>query len=177
MADPAARLETAWRHLSRIPGGRWLFGRLIARIVPYSGTVRPVVLALEPGRAVVTLRDRRRLRNHLESVHAIALANLGELASGLAMTLALPDEARGIPVRIEIEYRKKARGTITAHGRADPPNAVPRKTDAPAIAELVDEDGDVVADMTVTWRLAPGTERHLATTTAPSPGAPTSTRS
>lgn len=155
MSTTAARLATAWRTLSRLPGGRWLFNRILARIVPYSGTVRPRVHGLEPGRAVVSIRDRRRLRNHLGSVHAIALANLGELASGLAMTLSLPEDVRGIPIRLEIDYHKKARGTITAEGRAAPPPAITDDIEDPAVATLTDEAGEVVAEVAVTWRLGP----------------------
>jgi acyl-coenzyme A thioesterase PaaI-like protein len=155
MSAAASRLQNAWHRMSRVPGGRRLFDLLLRWMVPYSGSIRPRVVELEPGRAVVTVRDRRRLRNHLRSVHAIALANLAELASGLAMTLALPASARGIPVRIRIDYLKKARGTITAHGRATPPAAVTGETEADATAELTDQDGDVVATATVTWKLAP----------------------
>ncbi len=124
MTSPTDRLESAWRRLSRIPGGRRIFDRILGWMVPYSGSIRPRVLELEPGRATVTIRERRRLRNHLRSVHAIALANLAELSSGLAMTLALPPDTRGIPTRIEIDYLKKARGTITALGTASPPARV-----------------------------------------------------
>lgn len=155
MFTPATRLERYWRRLAPLPGGRWLFGRILGLMVPYSGSVRPMVRELEPGRAVVALRERRGLRNHLGSVHAIALANVGELASGLAMTLALPPEARGIPIRVEIDYQKKARGTITAHGRAAPPPGIPAERDDTATAELVDENDEVVARLIVTWRLAP----------------------
>ncbi len=160
MATSTARLRTVWRHLSRIPGGRRLFDALLGWLVPYSGSVGPRVRELAPGRAVVALRERRRLRNHLHSVHAIALANLGELASGLAMTLALPDGARGIPVRIEVDYLKKARGRINAVGRADPPESVTVELEAEAYAELRDEAGagDVVARVTVIWKLAPEEE-------------------
>lgn len=155
MSSPAARLATAWTRLSPLPGGRWLFARLLGRMVPYSATIRPRFLLLEPGRARVEIRERRRLRNHLRSVHAIALANLGELASGLAMTLALPRNARGIPIRIEVEYLKKARGRITAEGRAAPPDRVEEETEAQAVANLIDDEGDTVARMTVLWRLGP----------------------
>lgn len=155
MNPTAARLHNAWYRLSRLPGGRRLFDRLLRWTVPYSGSVRPHVRSLEPGHATVSIHDSRRLRNHLRSIHAIALANLAELASGLAMTLALPAGTRGIPVRIEIDYVKKARGTITAHGRAAPPRAVTQEAEAEATAELTDPDGDVVATAVVTWKLAP----------------------
>ena len=158
MSIPAARLENAWRRLSALPGGRWLFGRILGLMVPYSGSVRPSVRALEPGRAVISIRERRGLRNHLNSIHAIALANLGELASGLAMTLALPSGVRGIPVGIRVDYHKKARGTITALGRASPPASVPTDLEASATAELVDESGEVVAEVRVTWKLGPEEE-------------------
>lgn len=154
MPVTAQRLDAAWRRLYRFPGGRWLFTRLLARAVPYSGTVRPRVLALEPGVARLTMADHRRVRNHLGSIHAIALGNLAELASGLAMTMALPPDVRGIPIRIEIDYLKKARGGLVAVGRADPP-AVADVVDAAATAELRDREGDVVARAVVTWRLAP----------------------
>ena len=155
MATPAARLATAWTTLSRLPGGPFVFALLLRLTVPYSGTVRPRVTRLEPGRATVLIRDRRRVRNHLRSVHAIALANLAELASGLAMTLALPDGVIGIPTRIEIEYTRKARGVIRAEGRAAPPTEVPAGDDVEdtATAELFDSAGDLVARASVLWRL------------------------
>lgn len=151
----ASRLDRAWRRLSGLPGGRRLFARLLGRMVPYSGTIRPDVVELEPGRAVVALQERRALRNHFRSVHAIALANLGELASGLAMTMALPAGVRGIPIRVEIDYEKKARGRIVAEGVATPPAVIGEATDAIAHAELRDEAGDVVARLVVRWRLSP----------------------
>lgn len=151
----AERLLGLWRRLSRVPGGRRVFTRVLARTVPYSGSIRPDVIELEPGRALVAITERRALRNHFRSIHAIALANLGELASGLAMTLALPPGVRGIPTRIEVEYLKKARGRVVAEGRATPPAVVSADTDAQATAELRDEGGDTVARMTVRWRLSP----------------------
>ncbi len=163
MPSTARRLESAWRRLSRLPGGHRLFDRLLGRLVPYSGSIRPRVLALEPGRAVVRIHERRGLHNHLDSIHAIALANLGELASGLAMTMALPRDVRGIPIRLQIAYLKKARGTITAVGRASPPARVVADTEDAATAEMRDEGGDVVARIRVHWRLSPeppsGTDR------------------
>jgi uncharacterized protein (TIGR00369 family) len=147
-----ARLLTQWRRLARRPGGRWLFSRLVGRMAPYSGSIGAYVEELEPGRAVVSLRDRRRVRNHLRSVHAIALANLGELATGLAMTSAMPPGVRGIPVAIRIEYVKKARGTLTCTADAEVPD-VSEPTSHDVHGRIRNEEGDVVASITVTWTL------------------------
>lgn len=149
---PTERLLALWNRLSPLPGGKWLFSWFLSRGVPYSGSVSPRVLALEPGHARIAIHDRRGIRNHLNSVHAIALANIGELTSGLAMTVALPHNVRGIVTSIRIEYLKKARGTLIAESRCKVP-AIKSDTDFDVIAEVIDAEGDVVARTTVTWRL------------------------
>jgi acyl-coenzyme A thioesterase PaaI-like protein len=151
-AGHGARLLAQWQRLQRVPGGAWLFSRLVGRAAPYTGSMGARVLELEPGRAVVQLRDRHRVRNHLRSVHAIALANLGELASGLAATAAMPAGVRGIPVHIGIDYHRKARGLLTAVGSAHIP-VVTEPQDVEVHARISDGAGEVVAEVRVRWRL------------------------
>jgi acyl-coenzyme A thioesterase PaaI-like protein len=127
-------------------------------MVPYSGTTYPRILELEPGHARVAIPDRRANRNHLHSVHAIALANVAELASGLAMTTALPDDVRGIVVRFSMAYFKKARGTIVAESRCVVP-VIRKEAEHDFVADVRDAAGDVVAQATVTWRLGPAPAR------------------
>lgn len=154
-ADAPRRLLGLWRRLAPLPGGRWLFARLLRASVPYSGSIGARVELLEPGHARLSLADRRAVRNHLHSVHAVALVNLGELTSGLAMTTALPPGIRSIVTHIETEFVKKARGTLTAECRATPPQAVPAPVDQVVEAVITDQGNDVVARIRVRWRLAP----------------------
>lgn len=152
--SPGRALRDAWQRLSRIPGGRWLFGRMLSRMVPYTGTIRPRFLEVRPGFARVVMGDRRAVRNHLGSIHAIALANLAEVTSGVAMIVALPDDVRGIPIRLSIDFVKKARGELVAECRCEVPT-VYTPVEVELHPEIRDESGDIVARATVRWRLAP----------------------
>jgi acyl-coenzyme A thioesterase PaaI-like protein len=139
--------------MARIPGGRWIFSRMLGRLVPYSGTLSASIELLEPGRAVVRLRDRRRVRNHLGSVHAVALTNLGELASGLATLTALPPEVRGIVTALATRYHRKARGVLVAEARAALPRPLALPVEVVVEAAIRDGAGEVVADVRATWLL------------------------
>lgn len=153
-AAPGPLLRQTWRRLSPLPGGKWLFSRVLGRMVPYTASIGATVTALEPGFARVELRDRRRVRNHLDSIHAVALMNLGEVATGLAMLVGMPPTVRGIVTGLSITFLKKARGRLTAECRCPIP-AVTSNQEYDAAATITDEAGEVVARATAHWRLGP----------------------
>ncbi|MCA9529690.1 MAG: DUF4442 domain-containing protein [Myxococcales bacterium] len=148
LESPTTLVRTTWDRLGATVVGRAVFDRMIRRTVPYTGTIRARVQEVRAGYARVELPDRRRVRNHLDSVHAIALCNLAEMTGNLAMIYTLPPDARLIVSGMSIEYRKKARGTITAtsetpplHGSAEHTYEVP--------VRMVDATGALVAEATL----------------------------
>lgn len=151
--NAAARIAGWWRHLGGSAAGRSIFARLLRIAIPYTGTIRPRVLELRPGYARVRLRERRALRNHLGSVHAVALTNLGEVASGLALVPWLAD-ARGIVVQLTTDYHHKARGSLIAEAHCEIP-IVTATMDHETSAHIMNAAGEIVATVTARWRLAP----------------------
>ncbi len=160
MPQPA-ELLSLWRRLEPLPGGRRLFSFLLGRAARYTGSISPRVLELAPGHARVGLRDRPAVRNHLRSVHAVALMNLAEVASGLATISSLPPGARGILAGLSIEYLKKARGPLEAVCDATIDYAGERR-EVPVDAVIRDAAGDVVARATARWLIGPETPKGAA---------------
>lgn len=130
-----------------------MFSRLVGLFVPYAGTLKADIVEMAEGGAVVEMPDRRGVRNHLNSIHALALANLGELTANLALLTLCPPNGRFIVTRLEVDYLKKARGrlTCTCDVPSDLPWATIERTAATAI--LTDSQGDKVTRVTVYWKL------------------------
>ncbi len=155
--SPGRQLLANWNRLSAMPGGKRLFSWLVGQTAPYTGTVGGVYTEVRPGFARVELRDRRRVRNHLASIHAVALVNLAEMTSGVALMTALPPGVRGIVTGLSIEYLKKARGTLVCETTAAAPTTVAETMTFDVQATITDAAGSVVAEAVVHWRLSPPT--------------------
>jgi acyl-coenzyme A thioesterase PaaI-like protein len=156
--EDAHQVLKMWNKFGHSKAGRKLFNFILGRIVPYTGNIKAEVLMLGGGEVTVAMNDRRAVRNHLKSIHAIALANLGELASGLAMFSKVSNSTRAIVVDLEIKYLKKARGRLIATGKANPPDIIDSTIKSIVEAEIKDADGDVVATIKVHWLLSPPIE-------------------
>lgn len=153
MPDQSAnQLLRIWKFLNKMPAGHWLFNGLIRWRIPYSASISSKIILFDPGHVKITLKDRRKIRNHLNSIHALALANLGEFTSGLALLSSISEDVRGIPVTITTDYFKKARGQLLAESIVMPPRVI-NDMDFKVKADIKDELGDIVATTTVCWRL------------------------
>ena len=116
-----------YHRLEGKPAGKWLFSTLVCMKAPYFGSIAPRIVELSPQRGVARIAHRRRVSNHIGTVHAIALCNLAEFVGGLACDAGTPDGMRWIPKGMQVEYLKKATGTMTAVAT---PAFAPRVADA-----------------------------------------------
>ena len=147
-------IRDTWDRLAPLPGGKRAFSRLVGLMAPYTGSVRAQVIELRRDYAKVELHDRWRVRNHLTSVHAIALANLAEMTGNLALAYSLSDDARFIVAGMELEYVKKARGTISAQTEFEMPRGAERREVLVPVV-MRDREGDVVTRATLRTLVGP----------------------
>jgi acyl-coenzyme A thioesterase PaaI-like protein len=129
--------------------------------IPFNVHVGLETVTVAPDHGVVTLPDEAQLHNHVGSQHAGALFSAGEAASGAAFVGAFVEvmgEVTPLAESAEIAYRKLAKGPITATGRfADDREALLARLNEegrirfPIAVEMTDEQGTVVAKMTVNW--------------------------
>lgn len=148
-----SELFGAWQSMNSIPGGKWFFSKFISFIIPYTGSIKPAVQHVEKGHAIVMLRDRRAVSNHLRCVHAIALANVGEFTTGLALISQLDEKSQAILVNLNVNYLKKARGTLTAEAVFQLPPHIENNQNHVVIAHIKNEHNELVSTVTATWRI------------------------
>ena len=145
-----------YRRLQRLPAGGWLFTRAICFKAPYFASISPRIELLEPNRCEVTLRHRRKVTNHIGSVHAIALCNMAELAGGMVTEVSLPDSMRWIPKGMTVEYVKKAIGTMRAVATPSIPVVESSEGYAlPVDVVVTDPKGETVFRATISMWLSP----------------------
>ena len=137
---------TLWNTMSRLPGGQRVFSVAFARKAPYFATVRPRFTVLEPNHVELVVPKRRRVHNHLGTVHAIALCNGLEAAMGALAEATIPADRRWIPKGMTVAYTAKATSDVTCIAETDADQWASQDPDLPVRVRGVRDDGEVVVE-------------------------------
>lgn len=113
---PANRLSRAVNLINRLPRRVQpaLLSLLFASQVRFAGTARVRINSLTQQQACLTLRDRNRVRNHVGSIHAAAMALLAESATGFLVGMSVPDTHLLLIKTLRVDYKKRAIGSLRA---------------------------------------------------------------
>ena len=106
-------------HAIPLVGDR-LFSFAFSQVAPYFWTIRPRFTVIEPNHAEVVIPKRRGVKNHIGTVHAIALCNGLEAAMGVLAEASIQSDKRWIPKGMEVSYTAKATTDITCIAETDP---------------------------------------------------------
>lgn len=137
----------------KFPAGKWLFAKIICWKAPYFGTIKPRFIELKPGYCEIKIRKRHAVENHLHTVHAIAIANMCELAAGMLTEVSIPKHMRWIPINMQINYLHKAKTDVHAIAKLDLPNWQDQQ-DIPVLISVLDKNNQEVVNATITMRVS-----------------------
>ena len=155
-----SQVLSLWHKCRSVPViGARVFSFAFSQKAPYFGSIHPRFTVIEPNRAELVIPDRRRVHNHLGTVHAIALCNGLEAAMGALAEATIPASKRWIPKGMTVSYTAKAVGDITCVAETDAAQWAAEDPDLPVRVRGVSADGTVVIEgvinLWVTARKAP----------------------
>lgn len=133
MVDKTAVLPRGLRSLA--------ITKLFGNFVPFLGTAGLRFEEVGRERMVVSIRNRRRVQNHIKGLHAAAMALLAETASGFVVGMNVPDDKLMLLKSMKVDYMKRAQGDM---------RAVATLSAAQVVRMVQEEKGDVLVDVVVT---------------------------
>lgn len=140
---PGNRISRSLAKLDGVPAALRtpLRSFIMGRVVKFVGTAGLTIEELTTERAVVFVKDRSRVHNHIGGVHAGAMALLAETASGFVVGMNVPDTRVPVIKSMHIDYVRRAKGGL---------RAVAELNGAQRAQILTEERGDVTPKVTVT---------------------------
>jgi len=84
------------------------------KLVKFTGTTGIKIEELTDQRAVISLKNKKSVQNHIGSVHAVASILIAESATGYLIGMNVPDTSVPVIKTIKADYVKRAKGNMKA---------------------------------------------------------------
>ena len=129
----------------------------VATQVKLAGTARIWVEEMSDQRAVVHLKNRRRVQNHIGGIHACGMALAAESATGIVVGMNVPDSALPLCKSMKVNFVRRCEGDIkaVAHLTEEQLNKIhtEEKGDVLVAVEVTDSSGKspITAEMVWAW--------------------------
>lgn len=90
---------------------------LFGKTVKYTGTTGQKVEELTESHAVISLKNKKSVQNHIGSVHAVASVLIAESATGYLIGMNISDDCVPVIKTIKADYVKRAKGDMRAEAK------------------------------------------------------------
>ncbi|MGJ8669617.1 MAG: DUF4442 domain-containing protein [Oceanococcus sp.] len=92
----------------------------VGKVVPFLQTAGLKIDECDPNIVSLSLANKRKVQNHMGTIHASAISLLAEATSGLLLNMNLPGNAKYSTLTTNAEYIEIARGGIVATASFSP---------------------------------------------------------
>jgi len=137
----------------------FVLSKMFGRIVPFLSTAGLRFEQVGQERLVVSIRNQRKVQNHIKGVHAAAMALLAETATGFVVGMNVPDDKLMLLKSMKVDYLKRAQGNMRATATLSHEQIAAfhqtDKGDVTVAVSVTDESGQEPIQCEMTWAWIP----------------------
>jgi acyl-coenzyme A thioesterase PaaI-like protein len=110
------RMRMGLQQLQALPEAQRgaMMNSFIQNQVKFLGTTDTMIEVLEPNRAICTIANQTKVQNHIGTVHAAAMTLVAETATGMVLSMNMPDDKVQVAKSMNIKFVKMAKGALKA---------------------------------------------------------------
>ena len=91
-----------------------VISKIFGKVVPYVGTSGLLYEEITSERVIVSIKNRHKVQNHINNVHAAAMALLAETATGFVVGINLPDDKLPLIKSLKVDFYNRTQGDMRA---------------------------------------------------------------
>ncbi|WP_369600846.1 DUF4442 domain-containing protein [Hahella sp. SMD15-11] len=116
MAKPINQLDAIVSQINRLPriARVPVMSMFFHKAVKFTGTAGIEVEELTYNRCVVSLKNKKKVQNHIGSVHAVASTLIAESATGFMVGINIPETSVPVIKTMKLDFVKRAKGDMRA---------------------------------------------------------------
>lgn len=137
----------------------WLLDKAIGGVVKFVGTAGVHFEKMTTQKVVISLQNKKKVRNHIGQIHAAATTLLAETATGMVVGMNIPDDKVPLMKELSINFIRRSLGKQMAvawlsEEQIDTIRNTP-KGDLNVPIRVTDETGQEVIQAVMNWAWVP----------------------
>ncbi len=133
----------------------FLITKLFCSKVKFAGTSGIKILKVSENVVEIKLANKKRVRNHIGGIHAVAAAVLAESATGIVFGMNVPDSHIPLIKSMTINYQRRMQGDLHAVATLSAEQIVEinssEKGDVTIAVKITDESGQEPIECLMQW--------------------------
>lgn len=151
------RLAKIVQKLEKYP--KSLLSYVVGRTVKFVGTAGVQFEEMTTDRVVVTLKNKKKVRNHIGQVHAAAMILLAETATGMVVGMNVSDDKIPLIKSLKTDFVRRSKGMMRAEAWLDEVQKqrilTDEKGEVLVNVKVTDESGEVPIECEMLWAWIP----------------------
>ena len=131
----------------------------LRRTVKLVGTAKVEVLKLTKTESEFRLQNRKKVQNHIGTIHAAGMALIAETATGMVVGMNVPDDKVPVIKTLKVDFLKRAKGDLVAKAHLTETQIQDiltlEKGEVEVAVSVTDEEGKEPIECCMLWAWTP----------------------